>query len=207
MLRILGRNNSSNVQKVTWLCEELSIPNEREDFGGAFANTKDSHYLSLNPNSRVPTIIEDDFVLWESNAIVRYLCNKYSAGDMAPADPRAYADADRWMDWLQTTVLAPITVIFWGLVRTPEAERDLAAIEAARESMIPIWKILDERLTGRDYIMGDRLTMADIAIAINCYRWLTLIQDRPSMPALEAWYDRIAARPAFKQHVLDIPLT
>ena len=207
MLRILGRNNSSNVQKVTWLCEELSIPNEREDFGGAFANTKDSHYLSLNPNSRVPTIIEDDFVLWESNAIVRYLCNNYSAGDMAPADPRAYADADRWMDWLQTTVLAPITVIFWGLVRTPEAERDLAAIEAARESMIPIWKILDERLTGRDYIMGDRLTMADIVLAINCYRWLTLIQDRPSMPALEAWYARIAARPAFKKHVLDIPLT
>lgn len=207
MLRILGRNNSSNVQKVTWLCEELSIPNEREDFGGAFSNTKDSFYLSLNPNSRVPTIIEDDFVLWESNAIVRYLCKKYSEGDMAPADPRDHADADRWMDWQQTTVLAPITVIFWGLVRTPEAERDLAAIEAARENMIPIWQILDERLTGRDYIMGDRLTMADIPSAISCYRWLTLIEDRPSMPALEAWYARIAARPAFKQHVLDIPLT
>ena len=207
MLRILGRNNSSNVQKVTWLCEELSIPNEREDFGGAYANTKDSYYLSLNPNSRVPTIMEDDFTLWESNAIVRYLCSKHSAGVMAPADPRAHADADRWMDWQQTTVLAPITVIFWGLVRTPEADRDLAAIEAARDSMIPIWNILDERLTGRDYIMGDTLTMADIANAINCYRWMTLIQDRPSMPGLEAWYDRIAARPAFKQHVLDIPLT
>ena len=98
-------------------------------------------------------------------------------------------------------------MIFWGLVRTPEAERDLAAIEAARENMIPIWQILDERLTGRDYIMGDRLTMADIPSAISCYRWLTLIEDRPSMPALEAWYARIAARPAFKQHVLDIPLT
>ncbi|UUX50776.1 glutathione S-transferase family protein [Nisaea acidiphila] len=207
MLKILGRNNSSNVQKVTWLCGELSIPNEREDFGGAFANTKDEYYLSLNPNSRVPTIIADDFVLWESNAIVRYLCNKYSKGDMAPADPRDYADADRWMDWKHTTLLPLITPIFWGLVRTPEAERDHAAIDTARKAMIDILWILEKRLTGRDYMMGDRLTMADIPLGMNIYRWLTLVEDRPAMPALEAWYGRIAARPAFKQHVLDIPLT
>lgn len=207
MLKILGRNNSSNVQKVTWLCGELGIPNAREDYGGAFANTTGDYYLSLNPNSRVPTIIEDDFVLWESNAIVRYLCNKYSKGEMAPADPRDYADADRWMDWQQTTVLPLITPIFWGLVRTPEAERDLAGIEAARKGMISVLGILDRRVEDRDYIMGDRLTMADVPIAIMVYRWLTLIQDRPAMPALEAWYARIAARPAFKQHVLDIPLT
>ena len=207
MLRILGRDNSSNVQKVTWLCGELSIPNEREDFGGAFANTQDDYYLALNPNARVPTVIEDDLVLWESNAIVRYLCKKYADGDMAPGSPRAYADADRWMDWQQTTILAPMTVIFWGLVRTPDAERDPVAIETARKTMIPVWTILNAHLTGRDYIMGDRLTMADIPSAIYCYRWLTLIENRPAMPALEAWYARIAARPAFKRHVLDIPLT
>lgn len=207
MLKILGRNNSSNVQKVTWLCGELSIPNEREDYGGAFANTKDDYYLSLNPNSRVPTIIEDDFVLWESNAIVRYLCNKHSAGRMAPSDPQAYADADRWMDWQQTTILPLITPIFWGLVRTPEAERDDAAIDAARKGMIGVLAILETRLGDRDYITGPDLTMADVPSAIMVYRWLTLIEDRPEMPAVEAWYARIAARPAFKQHVLDVPLT
>lgn len=207
MLKILGRANSANVQKVTWLCGEIGLPFEREDFGGAFGKTKDAYYLSLNPNSRVPTMIEDDFVLWESNAICRYLANKHAKGTLAPSDPRAFADADRWMDWQQTTVLAPMTPIFWGLVRTPEAERDLAKIEAARKEAIGIWAILDERLKGRDYIMGADLTIADIPVAIQCYRWLALIKDRPAMPALEAWYERISKRPAFKTHILDIGLT
>ena len=113
MLRILGRNNSSNVQKVLWCCDELGIPFTREDYGGAFGKTTEAPYLELNPNSRVPTIIEDDtFVLWESNVIVRYLADKYGKGGLMPRDPRARADADRWMDWQQTTVLTFMTPLF-----------------------------------------------------------------------------------------------
>lgn len=206
MLKILGRSNSANVQKVLWACDEMGVAFEREDYGGAFGKTKDAAYTSLNPNSVVPTIIDDGFVLWESNACVRYLANKHDKGGLAPSDPQDYADADRWMDWQQTTVLPFMTPIFWGLVRTPEAERDLGAIEAARQKGVEVYGILNERLDGRDFIMGDRLTMADIPVAIQCYRWLTLVEDRPSMPALEAWFERCRATKGFKEWI-DLPLT
>ena len=207
MLKILGRANSANVQKVTWACAELGVEFEREDYGGAFGKVGDPEYKELNPNSRVPTLVEDDFVLWESNAIVRYLAERHGQGSLCPSNARDKADADRWMDWQQTTVLGVMFPIFWGLVRTPEAERDLDAIENARTSGIGIWQILEDRLQGREYIVGDDLTMADIPVAIQCYRWLTLIDDRPSMPALEAWYERCSKRDGFQQHILSMPLS
>jgi glutathione S-transferase len=123
MLRILGRDNSGNVQKVTWLCGALSIPAKREDFGGTFANIQDGYYLALNPNARVPNVIEDDFALRESDTIVRYLCKKYADGDMAPGTPWDHADTDRWMERQQTAIAAPMTVISRGFARTPNAER------------------------------------------------------------------------------------
>jgi len=206
MLKIWGRTNSANVQKVLWACEELGLTFEREDVGGAFGRTKDPEYRAMNPNSVVPTIVDDGFVLWESNACVRYLANKHGGGTLAPTDPRDYADADRWMDWQQTTVLPFMTPIFWGLVRTPEAERKLDVIDAARRQGIEVWSILDARLQGRDFIMGDRLTMADIPLGPQCYRWLTLIADRPAMPNLEAWFERCRARPGFRKWI-GVPLT
>ncbi|MGA0060647.1 MAG: glutathione S-transferase family protein, partial [Planctomycetota bacterium] len=117
MLKIWGRATSANVMKPLWVCDEMGVPYEHEEVGGSFGRTKDAAYLAMNPNSRVPTIVDDGFVLWESNAIVRYLANKHGKGSMAPSDPREYADADRWMDWQQTTVLPVMTPIFWGLVR------------------------------------------------------------------------------------------
>jgi glutathione S-transferase len=161
----------------------------------------------MNPNSRVPTIDDDGFVLWESNAVTRYLCNKHDKGGLAPSDPQDYADADRWMDWQQTTVLPIMTPIFWGLVRTPEADRKPEVIDQARRDGIGVWGILEERLQGRDYIMGDRLTMADIPLGPQLHRWMVLIQDRPAMPNLEAYYDRLMARPAFKKWCGVTPLT
>ena len=207
MLKILGRANSANVQKVTWACGEMGLPFDREDVGGAFGRTKDPEYLEMNPNSRVPTIIDDGFVLWESNAIVRYLAGLHGRGTLAPTDPKVYADADRWMDWQQTTVLPLMTPIFWGLVRTPEAERNHAVINQAIEDMIPVAAILEKRLEGRDYLTGGSLTIADIPVAIQIYRYVSLVQDRPKTPKMDAWYARIADRPAFKEHVGDIPLT
>ena len=206
MLKIWGRATSANVTKPLWICDEMGVPYEHEEVGGAFGRTKDPEYLAMNPNSRVPTIDDDGFVLWESNAIVRYLASKHGKGTMAPSDPRDYADADRWMDWQQTTVLPVMTPIFWGLVRTPEAERRPDVIEAARKEGISVWGILDARLQGRDYVMGDRLTMADIPLGPQCHRWMTLIADRPAMPSLEAWYQRLLARPAFKKWGGVLPL-
>jgi glutathione S-transferase len=206
MLKILGRPNSANVQKVLWICEELGVPFEREDYGGPFGKTKDKAYTDLNPNSVVPTLIDGDFVLWESNACTRYLAAKHGKGTLCPTDPQDYADADRWMDWQQTTVLPFMTPIFWGLVRTAEADRDTAAINAAIEKGNGVYAILDKRLEGRKFIMGDGLTMADIPVAIQAYRFVTLVKDRPSTPNLDAWMQNCRVTKGFKRWI-DLPLT
>jgi glutathione S-transferase len=207
MLKIHGRNNSSNVQKVVWALNEMKVPYERTDAGGAFGIVNTPEYLAMNPNARVPTMDEDGFILWESNAIVRYLAAKHDLGGLCPSDPRQRADADRWMDWQQTTVGGAITPIFWNLVRTPEPQRDMAAVEAAKTTMAGLMKIMDDALSSRPYLAGDSFTMGDIPVAIAVYRWVALVENRPSLPNLEAWYDRLCKREPFKTNVLDIPLT
>jgi glutathione S-transferase len=207
MLKIHGRANSMNVQKVVWALDEMNVPFDRIDAGGAFGIVDTPEYKAMNPNSRVPTMDDDGFILWESNAIVRYLATKHGTGGLCPSDPHQRADADRWMDWQQTTVGGVITPIFWNLVRTAEPDRDLAAIETARRSMIDLMWIMDKALADRSYLAGDAFTIGDIPIAIAVYRWVTLIQDRPAMTNLKAWYDRLTQRAAFKTNVLDIPLT
>lgn len=207
MLTIHGRNNSSNVQKVVWALNEMKVPYERTDAGGAFGIVNTPEYLAMNPNARVPTMDEDGFILWESNAIVRYLAAKHDLGGLCPSDPRQRADADRWMDWQQTTVGGAITPIFWNLVRTPEPQRDMAAVEAAKTTMAGLMKIMDDALSSRPYLAGDSFTMGDIPVAIAVYRWVALVENRPSLPNLEAWYDRLCKREPFKTNVLDIPLT
>ncbi len=206
MLKVWGRRNSSNVQKVLWFCDEAALRFEHEEIGGDFGRTSDADMLARNPNARVSTIEDDGFVLWESNAILRYLAAKYAAGAMWPTDPLARADADRWMDWQQTTMLAPLTTIFWGRVRTPEAYTE-AQIAEAEAAALPLWQILDARLEGREWIMGDAFTVADIPLAILAWRWFSLAESPPAMAALDAWFARIRARPAFEARVAGIPLT
>ncbi len=206
MLKIWGRPNSSNVQKVLWCCAEIGLPFEREDVGGEFGRTRDDDMLARNPNARVPTIEDDGFVLWESNVIVRYLSAKHSMGVLCPEDLQARADADRWMEWQQTIVLGSLTTIFWGLVRTPGKFMP-AEIDRAIDDAVPIWQILDQRLDGRDWLLGDTFTMADIPLGIAAFRWLTLVDRRPAMPALESWYERVRARPGFDTYIASIPLT
>ena len=206
MMKIWGRSNSANVQKVLWIADELGLDYEREDVGGAFGRTKEPPYSDLNPNAVVPTLVEDDFVLWESNACTRYLANKFGKGSLAPTDVREYADADRWMDWQQTTVLPFMTPIFWGYVRTAEADRDMAAISAAVERGMQVYGVLEKRLEGRDFIMGDHLTMADIPVAIQAFRFKTLVKDRPGLGNFDAWVERCRQTKGF-QNWIDKPLT
>lgn len=209
MLKILGRNNSSNVAKVTWAAEELGIPFERVDIGGEFGGNDQPDYLAMNPNGRVPTSVDGDLVLWESNAIVRYLTAKHDPGGMYPQDPAARADLDRWMDWQQTTLAAPMRDVFWGLIRTAPDQRDWGSINAGVRSAAAAFRMLDARLEGRAYIGGDRLTMAEFPFGSLIHRWFGMpIENRPEdMPNLRAWYERLLARPAFRKHVSDIPIT
>jgi len=201
MLKILGRKTSSNVQKVLWCCAELGIPFEREDVGGPFGKNRTPDYLALNPNGLVPTIDDDGFVLWESNAIVRYLCGKHGDGNLMPRDRRQRANADRWMDWQQTTLGPPMGVLFRALIKSPPDDLAPSEIEAAMQKAVPAWRMLEAQLGGRLFVAGEALTMADIALGNAVHRWYSLPRERPDMPGIAAWYARLNERPAYREHV------
>ena len=206
MLKIWGRRNSANVQKVLWCCAELGLEYEREDAGGAFGRIRDPDMLARNPNARVPTVEHDGLVLWESNVVVRYLAAVHDPGGLWPEDPRVRAEAERWMDWQQTTAAGPMTTIFWGLVREP-GRIGAGEIAAAAEQAAGAWRIADDRLREREWLAGDRFTMADIPLGVFARRWFELEVDRPGLPGLEAWYARLRARPAFAEQALAAPMT
>ena len=204
MLKILGRKTSSNVQKVLWCCSELGLAFEREDVGGPFGRNHEPDYLALNPNGLVPTIIDDGFVLWESNAIVRYLCARHGKGTLYPTDARANADADRWMDWQQTTLAVPMGVLFRGLLKSPPDATPMNELDSAMQKAIPMWRILETQLSRGAFVAGDTLTMADIALGNAAHRWFTLPRQRPDLPQLARWYARLRERPAYRQHVAGV---
>jgi glutathione S-transferase len=206
MLEIWGRTNSINVQKVMWTVGELGLQHVRHDAGGAFGVVDTDDYAAMNPNRLVPTVRDGDLVLWESHAIVRYLTAKYDAGGLWPTDIAARAISDRWMDWMSTTLNDPMRVVFWGLIRTPPEERDHAAIKANAVTLGKAFFVLDAALDGREYVAGDRLTMGDIPVGCATYRYFGLDVDRPALPNVEAWYERLAEKPAFREHVM-LPLT
>jgi len=206
MLKLWGRANSSNVMKVMWLCEELGIAYDRVDVGGAFGRTKEPFYLAMNPNALVPVIEEEDgWTLFESNAILRYLCATRGGAHLAGATPREAADVDRWMDWQQTTLLKPMTTIFFTWVRIPEPERDYAAAAAARDESERCWRMVEARLAGRDYLCGGFST-ADIALGVFVHRWFSLPIERAELPNLAAWYARLKTRAPYAKHVA-VPMT
>jgi glutathione S-transferase len=206
MLKVWGRKNSINVQKVLWCCSELGVSYERVDAGGPFGVTRDPEYLALNPNGLVPTISDDGFVLWESNVIVRYLSAKHGAGTMYPEGLRERFDAERWMDWQVGTLWARMRPVFIGLIRTPPDERDEASIESFREQTTEAWSILEAHLEDRDHVLGDALTMADIPLGVSIYRWMQLPVEKPPMPNLEAYLERLSERKAFRDSVM-LPLS
>jgi glutathione S-transferase len=208
MLKIWGRNTSSNVQKAMFAVGELGLAYERIDIGGAFGKNKDPAYLAMNPNGLVPTLEEEDgFLLWESNSIIRYLAAKFGAGTLEPSDPRTRALASKWMDW-QLSVLGPaITPVFWGMIRTAPEKRDHRAIDEGKVKTTAAVKILDEQFAKTRYAAGDTFSMGDIPIAVMCYRYRELVPERPAFPNFERWYAAIAARKAFRDHVSSVPLT
>ena len=205
MLRLWGRTTSSNVQKVMWLCAELALPYGRIDAGGPFGRTQEPAYLALNPNGLVPTIEDDDFVLWESNTILRYLANRHGAHAWYPVEPRARAQVEQWMDWSSTTFGPALFNAFWQLVRTPPAQRDAAVIAESVRKTATVLRIADAQLADRAFLCGDAPTLADVCIGVYAYRWFELPIERPDLPALRAWYDRLAQRQPYRDVVM-IPI-
>ena len=207
MLKIWGRNTSSNVQKAMWAVGELGLAHERIDVGGAFGMNKEPKYLAMNPNGLVPTLEEDDgFLLWESNSVVRYLAGRHP-GTLEPADRQRRALASQWMDW-QLSVFAPaITPAFWGLIRTAPDKRDTAAIKTSQEKSTEAAKILDGQLGKTEYVAGNAFSYGDIPVGVMTYRYRQLVPERPAFANLERWFAAISQRKAFQDHVGSIALT
>jgi glutathione S-transferase len=202
MLTIWGRLSSVNVQKVVWCADELGLDYERHDAGGKFGVNNTPEYLAKNPNAVVPTIEEDGFVLYESNAIVRYLAGRDREARLWPKDLRERADADRWMEWQSTMYTPAMTPIFWQLIRTPEAQRDAKAIEASRAKCERFTAILDAHLARNEWLAAGRFTAAEIVVGCAVHRWLELPVEHEECPNVRRWYQALKARPASHQVTL-----
>ena len=206
MLLLWGNADSVNVQKIMWCCEELGLAYQRIDAGRHFGVVNTPEFRRLNPNGLVPTIDDDGFVLWESNAILRYLAAKHAAGTLWPTDVRERALADRWMDWANSTLWPTMVPLFRAFMRTPEAQRNAAAIEADRLETVEVLRVLDAQLAATEFVGGDTFTMGDIAVGCAAWRWMALPIERPALPNLQRWFDSLATRPAYRRVVM-LPLT
>jgi len=204
--RVWGHTRSINVQKVLWALDEVGLDYERIDAGASFGRVRDADYLALNPNGLVPTLQDGDAVLWESNAIVRYVFARYAKHPAQPKDPVVVARADGWNEWYVGTWWLNVRPLLVQLVRTPEANRDRGVIERSHAAAIDAVQILERELGKSAYVAGDDFTFGDLPIAAAAQRWFNLPIARPSTPRVEAWYAKIRERPGFKRWV-DLPLT
>ena len=204
MLKIWGRANSVNVQKVLWCCAELGVDYDRVDAGGPFGVVDTPEYRRRNPNGLVPTIDDDGFILWESNAIVRYLATKHRS-NLWPADPQLRAQADQWMDWSHT-FWGALRTGFLGLIRTPPEQRNDAAIAESLRMTGELLQRVDDHLRSRPYLTGDEFTVGDIPIGCAIWRWMGMPIERPARPHVLKWFERLGERPGYRKIVMS-PLT
>ena len=206
MLRVWGRTSSVNVQKVLWCCEELGLPYERVDAGGPFGGTDAPEYLEMNPNGLVPALSDDGFTLWESNTIVRYLAARHGAGTLLSEDPAERALAEKWMDFQLGTLFPAFRAGFLGLTRTPPEERDPDEIGASLRETARLLAVLDAHLEGEKFVAGEGFSVGDVAIGPVVYRWLNIEIERPELPNLQRWHDRLTERSAYQKSVM-VPFT
>lgn len=203
VVTVWGRANSVNVQKVLWCAEEIALPYSRIDAGMAFGVNTEPAYLAVNPTGRIPTLVDGDFVLWESNAIMRYLMLAYGrTTTLYPGEPAVRAGIERWLDWTLSTLQPAERPVFWGLVRTPPAERDMVALQRDADAVAKLWRILDAHLVGRAFMEGDAFSLADLALATYARRWFGVRGvEKPDLPQLTRWYEGCAVRPGFQRFV------
>lgn len=206
MVRILGRSNSINVQKVMWLTDEIGLNVDRVDIGMQFGGNDTPQYLAKNPNGLIPTLEDGEVVIWESHSIIRYLAEKYGGGAWWPDRIAARALASQWMDWYTSRLHAPMTVIFWNVVRHPPEKRDPQAVVVATSEAAGLLAILDNELASKDYVGGESAGLGDIPVGCSVHRWMAMDFDKPSFANIDNWYARLQKRPAYQHHVM-LPLT
>ena len=203
MLTVYGRKSAFNLQKVMWLIGELGLAHEHVELGGAFGGLDDPDFRALNPHGRVPVVVDDGFPIWESHSILRYLAARYGGSVLWSDDPAERSLAERWMDWSQTTLQPDfLNGVFWGFYRTPEGQRDMAAVTDKMERTAQHLTHLDSVLADRRYLLGETLSLADIPAGTCLYRYYNLPIERPELPNVERWYASLTERPAYREHVM-----
>ncbi|MHA7915057.1 glutathione S-transferase family protein [Alloalcanivorax xenomutans] len=201
-MKVWGRKDSTNVKKVLWCADELGLDVEHQPLGGRYGGLDEPIYREMNPNGLIPCLQDGDLVLWESNAIVRYLGAQYGAGRVYASDPKRRAGADKWMDWASTTLVGAYKDWFINRVRRTAETRDSAAMERGLRFLREQLAVADQALASQPYLSGDDFGMGDIPLGCLSYPWFELDDQRPDLPHLEAWYHRLAERPAYRHRVM-----
>ena len=202
MLTLYGRGTSDNVQKTLWALGETGREFEHVPLGGAYGGLDDPRFAAMNPHRRVPTLEDGDTVVWESDAIIRYVAAKYSSGVLWPVDVAERSRADQWMAWTLAHLYDDSNLLFWLTVRTPVEAQDTDRIERVRERLNARYRVLDEHLSAHEYVAGHRFTMGDIPAGATLYRYFNLPVERESFPHLERWYGRLGARAPYRKYVM-----
>jgi len=201
-LKVWGRRSSANVQKVMWLVGELQLAHEHVPAGGPYGVVNEPRFRAMNPNGLVPVIEDDGLVMWESNAILRYLAARYGRDAFWSDDPRRRAHIDQWTEWAGTTLQPDMIGLFVNHWRTPENQRNPNVIRNFQQRAERDLRLLDAELLRRPYIAGDAFTIADIASGVHLYRYYTMGTEFPKLPNVEAWYGRLTDRPPYREHVM-----
>ncbi len=209
MITLWGRTNSINVQKVLWVLDHLQIPYQRIDAGLQFGVNNSPEFLAMNPHGKIPLIKDGDTTVWESNAICKYLCNITAGQTLYPTDAASRAQVDQWLDWAIGTLYISMGFVFQQLIRTPEAQRNPVRIEEERKKTVDALKVLNQYLQGRQFIVGNEMTLADIIMSAATYRCdgIGVVSiDGPECAGLKPWFSAMREQPEFKRWV-QIPLT
>jgi glutathione S-transferase len=209
MITLWGRTNSINVQKVLWVLDHLKVPYERIDAGLQFGVNNSPEFLAMNPNGKIPLINDGGAFVWESHAICKYVCNVTPGQTLYPTDPAPRGQVDQWLDWALGTLYVPMGIVFLQLVRTPEAQRNPARIEEESKKTVDAFRVLNQHMAGRQFVVGSAITLADIVLSAATYRCagLGVIQlDGPDCSAIQPWFAHMKEQPEFKRWV-EIPLT
>ena len=203
MLDIYGRKNSNQVIQLMWTVDELGLEYKRHNVGGSFGGLDTEDYGRMNPNRLVPTINDNGFILWESYAIIRYLCRQYGKGTLWPDDPHKVALADQWIEWTNSRFMGTFFPIFWSLIRTPKEQQDADKIAQSAQTTGELLQIVEQQLEGKKYLIDDSLTMGDIPLGSMMFKYYTLDIQRPSLPNIEAWYVRLCERKAYQDNAMN----
>ena len=201
MLRILGRSGSINVRKVLWTCEELSLDYTHEPWGEGELSLSSAEFLALNPNARIPVLVDGNFVLHESNAICRYLALRYGNDDLLPSAPEARGVVDQWMDWQATELNEAWRYAFMARVRKSPSHADAVLVERSVSEWNRHMAMLDHALSRiGDYVTPHGFTLADIVLGLTTHRWFMTPMERPRLEAVSDYYERLSDRAGFRLH-------